>query len=211
MKNSNSFFSNVVVETPELQLLPAGKNIVRLFRHEELDSFTQYSGEPKAQEKDYDIPTPQLAITVVSAEDGKSGGLTHRFNGLGYVKADELTEEQKKDERYSEVDGFACCMHAYDEKSGQYVVDLEKGDVLGRIVDTKRTQSCKNIMMQFARSAGLVEEQGFLNELDRIEADPDATFEVTVSVEEYNGKDQYRLTNFKPVSADIEAESLLED
>lgn len=207
----NSFFGGVTVEAPEFKLLDAGEQLVRLVNHEELDSFTQYSGEPKPETKEYEVPTPQLAITVVAAEPGKSGGLTHRFNGQGYVKYDELTDEQKQDEAYLNIDGYAACLHSYDEKTDTYVPDPENGTLMARIVDEKRTRDCKNILMQFCSAAQLKQDANLFDELSRIESDPEATFIVNVTVEEYNGKDQYRLSGFKKASAKIEAEKLVEE
>lgn len=209
MESIFNYFEGILVEAPEFQLLSAGKNQVRLHRHEFVDSFTQYSGEPKPEVKDYQIPTPQLAITVVSAEKGKSGGMTHRLNGLGFQRWDELPEELRKNKLYSEVDGYACCMHSIDDE-GNWIPDPEKGTHLGRLVSEKRTQSCKNIMMQFASAIDAQPGADFLAEIERAEAEG-TVFEVNVVVEDYEGKDQYRISSFKKAAAPVEAGSLLEE
>jgi hypothetical protein len=185
-----NYFSDLVVEKPEFSLLPEGDNVVRLIRFEEVDSFTNYDGTEKTNEKGWDDATPQLAITVVAAEDGKSGGLSHRFNGMGFVKYDELTDKQKQSDKYMNVDGYAC------EKKGDQVV---------RILDPERTKSCKNILMQFANAAGCEPGVSLADGLNKAIADGH-TFTTTVTVEEYDGKDQHRLTSFKKAVAAVEAD-----
>jgi hypothetical protein len=188
------FFKDFKVSKPEFNLLPAGEHVVRMIRAEEVTSFQQFSGDEKVNLPEWKDATPQLAITVVSAEEGKSGGLTHRFNGRGYVKMSELSKEQRESGDYEDKAGYAC--------------SLNDDNLLVREVSEQHTKECANIINQFAGALGIKEGSKLGKALASAIADQ-VTFRVTVVNVPYEGKDQLRLTRFKalsavPVKADFE-------
>jgi hypothetical protein len=190
----NDFFKDFKVSKPEFNLLPTGEHLLKIIRAEELTSFQQFNGDEKIKLPEWKDATPQLAVTVVAAEKGKSGGLTHRFNGRGYVKMSELTPEQRKSETYEDQQGYAC--------------SLNEDDLLVREVSKEHTQECANIINQFA--AALQIEPGKKLGKALIEAIAnETTFRATVVNIPYEGRDQLRLERFKavkavPVKADFE-------
>ena len=180
------FFKDFKVSKPEFNLLPAGEHVVRMIRAEEVTSFQQFSGDEKVKLPDWKDATPQLAITVVAAEEGKSGGLTHRFNGRGYVKMSELSAEQRASGTYEDHDGYAC--------------SLNDDGLLVREVSEKHTKECANIINQFAGALGIKEGAKLGKAIATAIADQ-VTFRVLVVNKPYQGKDQLRLERFKAMTA----------
>ena len=157
----NDFFLSKKVEKPQFNLLTAGEHIVRLIRYEETDSFSQFNGEAKSKVTAWKEATPQLAITVVAAEKGKSGGLTHRFNGLGYVKMKDLNDEQRESGMYEDEGGYACT--------------LNEDGILVREISPEATKACNNILNQFAGpQAATADTMALDSAKARIEAGEDA-------------------------------------
>lgn len=190
----NEIIQNFQTSKPEFNLLSEGEHNVRLIRYKVLDSFTQYSDEPKANEKPWSNPCPQLAITVVSSEEGKSGGLTHRLNFEGYPRFSELSDKQQKSGEFIDLEGYACTK----DKQGNVI----------RPTDPDRTQSCANIVNQFAMALSVDEGANLLDALDSAIQDK-VSMRVTVTNEPWDGKDQLRLNRFRqvaqaPVEADFE-------
>jgi len=179
------FFKDFKVAKPEFQLLPEGEQVVRLLRVELLNSFQQYNGTAKDELPQWENATPQLAVTVVASEEGKNGGMTHRFNGCGYRKYDELTKAEKDSGKYEDIDGYAC-----------YTDD--EGDMI-REEDPDRTEKCANIINQFASALQIEEGEDLMPALNRAIEDQVA-FRVTVVNEPYEGKDQFRLTRFRALA-----------
>ena len=180
------YFSDFKVEKPEFQLLAEGEQLVRVIRRAVLNSFQQYSGQPKDELPEWQNATPQLVITVVAAEEGKNGGLTHRFNGCGYRKYDELSEKEMKSDKYENVEGYAC----YKDKDGDLV----------RETDKDRTKACSNILNQFAASLQIKEGEELMTGVDQAILDK-TLFRVTVTNEVYDNKDQFRLSRFRAMAA----------
>lgn len=180
------YFNDFKVEKPEFQLLPEGEQLVRVIRRTVLNSFQQYSGQPKEDLPEWQNATPQLAITVVAAEEGKNGGLTHRFNGCGYRKYDELSEKEMKSDKYENVEGYAC----YKDKDSDLV----------RETDKDRTKSCSNILNQFAASLHIKEGDSLMEGIDNAILNK-TPFRVTVTNELYNGRDQFRLNRYRAAAA----------
>lgn len=180
------FFKDFKVSKPEFNLLPVGEHVVKMIRAEGVTSFQQFSGDEKDELPEWKDATPQLAITVVTAEEGKSGGLTHRFNGRGYTKMDELTAEQVASGKYEDKKGYAC--------------SLNDDDLLVREVSEKHTKECANIINQFAAAIGANEKEKLGVALTRALAEG-TQFRVTVINKPYAGKDQLRLSRFKVMSA----------
>jgi hypothetical protein len=181
------FFKDFKVSKPEFNLLQPGEHVVRIIRAEEITSFQQFNGEEKPKLPAWKDATPQLAITVVSAEEGKSGGLTHRFNGRGYVKYDELSDEQKASGEWEDHGGYAC--------------SLNDDDILVREESEADTKDCANIINQFASSLG-IKEGTKLGKGIAIAIAEQTKFRVTVVNEPYKGKDQLRLSRFKAYVTD---------
>lgn len=186
------FFKNFEVSAPEFNLLGVGEHVVRLIRAEEVTSFQQFNGDEKIKKPEWKDATPQLAITVVAAEEGKSGGLTHRFNGRGYVKMSELSKEQRESGEYEDKEGYAC--------------SLNEDGLLVREVSDVHTKECANILNQFAAALGIKpSEKGkpetYLGAQLLARIADQTTFRVTVVNKPHLGKDQLRLERFKSMSA----------
>jgi hypothetical protein len=181
----SDYFKSFKVAKPEFQLLKEGEHVVRLLRVEVLNSFQQFNGATKDELPPWKNATPQLAITVVAAEEGKSGGMTHRINGCGYRKYDDLSAKEIKSGKYEDINGYAC----YKD---------EDDDVV-REEDEERTQSCANIINQIANAMKIKEGTPLLAGLEEAIADQ-TNFKVTVVNEPYDGKDQFRLTKFRAIA-----------
>lgn len=185
----SDFFKSLQVERPEFNLLPVGEHVVRIIRAEETNSFSQFNGEAKKKDFGWKDATPQLAITVVAAEEGKSGGLTHRLNGLGYLKYSELNDKQRESGQFEDIGGYACQLN-------------EDGDIV-RTMSEQHTKQCKNIINQFAASLGAREGENLGDVLTRAIAEQ-VKFRVTIVNDEYDGREQLRLSRFKAIATVME-------
>jgi len=191
------FFRSFKVSKPEFVTLKEGEQVVRIIRAQVLTSFQNYDGSPKEESKEWTNPIPQLAITVVAAEDGKSGGLTHRFNGEGCRKYNELSEKELASGKYEDIEGYAC----YKDKDGD-VVREESDD---------NTKACENIINQFAMAMQFEEGADLMNSIEEA-IQTKATMQVTVINEPYNDKDQFSLSRFRAVVGElVEADDKFED
>jgi hypothetical protein len=199
MNTIKDFFAQMTVVPNEFQNLPEGENNVRMVRYQITDSKKNYDGSDKDKTTPWADVTPQIAITVVSATKGISGGLTHRFNGLGFTKFEELTPLQlekgrvlsnKKVAKYENHEGYAC----YKNEQGQLV----------REVSAKHSESCKNILNQFASSLQIPEGTPLLDGLDAA-VENGVEFKITVKEEMYEGKTQYRLTSPRAIKSAVAA------
>ena len=186
------FFEKFKVEKPEFQLLKTGEHQLRLTRVEFVNSFEKYNHQLKDKEFEWKDAVPQIAITVVAAEKGKSGGLTHRFNGLGYKRFDDddITDKDRSK-------GI--------NKAGYFCVEDSDGDIV-RVPSEKRTQQCKNILNQFALAMQIKEGENLIEGLNAAIAEQ-RTFTATVMNDPYNGKDQLKLTGFKASKSAVMADS----
>ncbi len=186
---SKDFLSMPVIK-PEFVLLALGENIVYLSRYEQTSSFKKYDGSPKDELPEWKDEGPQLAITVTAGEEGKNGALTHRLQMYGFVRFDELSDKQIKTGKYENIGGYACVK----TKAGATV----------RIIDEERTQKCTNILMQFCNALQIPvatedDESTIGPGLDKAIAEK-TLFKATVVNEQYEGKDQYRLSKFKAMA-----------
>jgi len=179
---SKDYFGEYVVEKPEFTKLPEGDSTVRIIRAEALTSFQKYDGSPKDELPEWKDSGPQLAITVVASEEGKNGGLTHRFNALGYKRYDELSAKELESGKYENIGGYACVAN----KSGD----------MTRMIDTDRTQSCKNILNQFAAAAQIPVGETLMEGVAKAIANK-TNMRVTVTNKQFEGEDQLRLTRFR--------------
>lgn len=180
------FFEDFKVSKPEFNLLPVGEHVVRIVRMEETSSFQQFNGTQKDELPPWKDAEPQLAITFVSAEEGKTGGITHRFNGLGYTKFDELSAEDKKSGDYEDHKGYACT--------------LNEDGLLVRVRNEKRTKACENILNQLAGSLGIKEGTSLGTGLQTAIADQ-TKLVITVTNDPFEGRDQMRATRFRSITA----------
>jgi len=186
MSMSKDYFGEFKVEKPEFSLLPEGDSRVRVIRAEILNSFQKFNGSPKDELPQWKNATPQLAITVVASEKGKNGGLTHRFNGCGYEKYDELSQKQMESGDFENIDGYAC----KKDKDGDIV----------RIVSKERTESCNNIINQFAAAMQLPVDSNLMDGVNRAIAEK-TEVNVTVVNKPFDGRDQLRLEKFRAAAA----------
>lgn len=192
--SKDQYWDDFVTSKPEFNLLKVGEHLLRVIRVEKLNSFQQYNGKPKENLPDYANACPQMAVTVVTAEEGKSGGMTFRLNRVGFVKFDELSDKGKKE--HEEIDGWAC----YKD---------EDGDIVRRIAP-ERTKSCENIMNQFASALQIPEGTKFSEGIEGA-IENQIVFRGTVVNEPYEGRDQLRLTRFRAVTVEVPAEADFED
>lgn len=186
------FFKNFEVSAPEFNQLGVGEHVVRLIRAEEVTSFQQFNGDEKIKLPDWKDATPQLAVTVVAAEEGKSGGLTHRFNGRGYVKMSELSPEQRASGEYEDKQGYAC--------------SLNEDGLLVREISPAHTKECANILNQFAAALGIKpsvkdKPETYLGAQLLACIANGTQFRVTIVNKPHLGKDQFRIERVKSMSA----------
>ena len=163
---------------------------MRIIRATVLNSLQQYNGQPKDELPAWANATPQLAITVVAAEDGKSGGLTHRFNGCGYRKYDELSEKELKSGNYEAIEGYAC----YKDKEGDIVREESEDN----------TKACENILNQFAMAMQIPEGSDLMESIEEAIQNK-TTVRATVVNEPYLEKDQFRLNRFRAMTGEAVA------
>ena len=179
----SSIFKNYSSSTPEFQQIgEVTRHSFRLSAFKLLDSFQNYDGSDKEELPVWEDPVPQLAVVAVSTE-GK-GGITHRFNGCGYVKFDDLSKKDVESGKFEDVKGYAVT-----EKDGHKV----------RKEDPVKTQSCLNILNQFYSALGM-KEGSSIDDLNRAIEDG-YTFMADVVNDPYDGRDQFRLTRFRKASA----------
>ena len=188
------FFSKIKVSKPTgFQSLKAGEHVVRLAKYQQTDSSLQFDGKAKDVAHDYLDATPQLAITVV--EVNGAGGLTHRLNGCGYVKFDDLSEKDLESGLYVDVEGYAC----FEDNDGDLV----------RKQSEEKTAICTDILMQFVTALGIAEGTALIKGLDKAIEDK-YEMRITVTNEPYEGKDQLRISKFNTVAV-LETKADFED
>ena len=187
MGKFSSYSSKAVVTN----LLPVGEHRVKIIQGMEIDSFTSHNGDKKEKEYPWENPTDQYLIHVVSVE-GK-GSLIHRLQGQGLKKFQDLTDEEIKSKKFTNLEGYACIK----TKTGY-----------ARVEDSAKTAQCDRIFDRFMNALGAPEGSG-LDFVDQAIADK-TEFMIIVTSDEYDGKDQRRISGFKPVSAEVKATSDLE-
>jgi len=180
-----SFFGSRKVK-PAVTLLPEGENRVRLASAKDMSSFEDNDGGDKSDNFEWDVPTPQFGITVVSV-DGL-GSLMHRLNGEGHVREDELSEEQIASGEFEGLSGIAC----YTNEDGE----------VERLVSKKRTASCDSIFNNFTSALGCDEGKSVGAEIKRAIAEQ-TEFIVSVTVSDYDGKMQTRIAKFKKAGSAV--------
>ena len=185
-----NFFAGKV-KAPEFQQLSEGDCIVNLSRFEEVNSFIQYNGEEKDNLPPWQNLHPQLALTMVSAEEGKPGAITHRMNGKGWKKYSQLTEEEKASGKY--------------DKAGDWAITADENGKTVRIEDPEKTKICENMLAQALTAMGCDVGGDIEEELNHV-IENKVQFKITVSVEPYADpetgeiRDQHRVTRFRPVA-----------
>ena len=185
------FFKSFKVAEPQFVSLEPGEHQVRLVKYEETNSFSKLNGDTKDNLPEWTDFTPQLAITVVATGKGKTGGMTHRLNGMGYLKYSELTEEQIASGDYSDCHGYAVSADS-------------EGDMV-REASPEHSKECENIMNQFAAALKIKVGSKLEKGLDEAIANK-VDFTIVVVNEPYEGKDQLRISRFKTVKAVVKAD-----
>lgn len=194
----NSIFDNFsrgeVVR--DVVLLPFGEHKVVVHAIKLTDDLHMdlTEGKMKAldQRPEWLDPTPQLAVTYkgIDPTTGKvTGVITHRYNGLGYMRYSELAEAGLDPERYfaSGPEGYA--VH---EASRQ------------RVPSELRTKQALNIVNQLCAAAGIA-IGGNLDELVGKE------LMITVYPRQYAGREIARVKNPRAVGAKTPAELVHEE
>lgn len=165
--------------------LDEGTHVVTLAEFLVLNSRIQWDKDQKDSLPEFLDPTPQLGIKVSSPE----GVAFHRFNTYGYMRWDELTEAKRADDKYEKcVFGqtvYACKRNA-------------KGE-LTRIKDPKRTSDAESFLDQFMAALNMTGRT--VGEGLPIAIAEKVEFSIDIEVEQYDGKDQYNVTNFSRVKS----------
>jgi hypothetical protein len=136
--------------------------------------------------------TPQLAVTYkgIDPETGKvTGVITHRYNGLGYMRYSELTEAGLDPERYFAAGDEGYAVH---EASRQ------------RVPSDERTKQALNIVNQLCAAAG-IPIGGQLEELVGKE------LIITVYPRLYNGREIARVKNPRSLASEVPANVVAEE
>jgi len=182
MGKFSSYASRAVISN----LLPAGEHRVKVIQGMEIDSFTSHDGTKKDKEFPWVSPTDQFLIHVVSVEN--KGSLIHRLQGQGWKKFADLTDEEIKSKRFTNLEDYACV----------------KGKLgMERIEDAGKTAQCDRIMDRFMNAIGAEEGSG-LDAVDKAIADK-TEFMIVVVNDEYEGKDQLKISSFKPAPKEVPA------
>lgn len=155
-----NIFSSFKSEKPKSALLALGKHIVSLISISFIDSFLNANGSAKT-ESIWSEPTPQIAVKV----GNETGGLMHRFNGLGYLHTDSVDPDEMESLGLVDMDGYAC-------------KELENGK-FERIVSEDNTEACKNILNKFFWACN-VPEGTTLDELMILASEGKVNLEVEV-------------------------------
>ena len=177
--STNDFFSGFQVAKPELNVInKAGDHVVRVLSMRMTDADTRLDGIPKGISRQWVDTQQQLAITF----GGKSGVITNRFNSKGYIRFDELNDEQRNSGKFFNASGYAC-------------IKNKKGE-LERCEDVGRTTECINIINKFAMAIDIAEGENLIDGVSRAITEKRELI-VSVKVDTYDGKDQYVVSGYK--------------
>lgn len=165
-------------------LLKAGNHTVTLIKAIETNSFTSFDGEVKDKLPAWFNPTEQFAVQVANG----SGVLTHRMQLQGWLKYSDLTDKEVKSGKFTNEAGYACAKN----KKGQLV----------RIEDEAKTAQCFRIFDRFMHAIGAPEGSG-VDAVDEAIANK-TQFNIVVVNDDYDGKDQLRISSFKRQEAVVE-------
>lgn len=154
------------------------------------DSFTHPGGSPKEVLPPWEDPTPEVWLHFKSLENG--GTIFYHANGCGYKPADSLTKEQIESGLYETAS-------AYKDKKGNpigavYAVTEVDGKKV-RVVDSAKTDQCKNIFNQIYAAMGIAPGSK-LSALDDVMGDKRVVI-ANVVADEFNGEKQTRITKLR--------------
>ena len=166
--------------------LPTGRHLVSILEWKVLHSRVKWNGEAKDNLPEYQDPTPQLGIML-----GCEAGVTwHRFNLAGFTRWAELTEKQQADDKYEKVIAgervYAC---QRDAKTG----------VLVRVANERRTHDAHTFINRFM---SVMEMTGVsIGEALPTLVESKAKLVIEVEADEYDGRDQTKVTSFESENA----------
>ena len=178
-----SYFKGMKVTEPTYRNLGSGMHLVKMTLAEETNSFVNFDGTLKAKLPKWSDPTPQIVCRFA----GEDGSIFHRFNGAGYRRFDELSEEEIKSGKYSNVDGYACTT-----KNGKFY----------RVQDPDRTEQAISILSQALMAFGVNPDTDIIEAFEQVIADS-TEINIRIEAEVYNGKDQYEVTQFWPATSNV--------
>lgn len=181
-KKQNLFQSYKSAESEFKQLEPCTDHPVYLARYGMINSFQNIDGTNKTKLPAWEDSTPQVFGILVSTQ-GK-GSIVVRWNGCGYEKYEDLTKAQVDSGKF--------------EKAGDYAITKVNGHMV-RKENKANTESCRNILDQLFSAMQLPLESG-IDTLDEVVEDQ-RPFLITVTKTVYDGKDQFRASRYKKVSA----------
>ena len=204
MKTKNDIFQSFTSKKAEFaQIGEVSNHEFAIGKIMQTGSFHKLDGTLKDPLPAWSDECPQYAMTFFSTtekdKDGNRLGITRRFNGLGYVKYEELTREQQESGKFSDEKGYAC--------------EIAKDEKKYRLVSPERTGACRNILNQLFVAIGM-KEGSTLNDLeDRAIADQ-YPVKATVTRDSYTDEetgetsDQFNIGKFR--RPDIKAEEVTE-
>lgn len=170
-----SIFSNFKSAPVKVKTLVTGTWTVVLTKIQECDSFHNLDGSVKDKQYEWTDATPQLVAQFYC--EAEKAWFTHRFNGLGYVLFDELTDKQLSSGKY--------------KKAGRYAVDKDGH----RIPDKDKTEKAMSILNDLFAALKMSEGSG-VDELAAAIADKTA-LEITIESSDYDGEEQFRIRKFR--------------
>jgi len=181
MSTENSIFSGFSSAKPKANVLSAGEHKVQIARLFETDSMTEMSGARKDNDLPYVDACPQFGVMF----RGEKGVITVRFNGKGYYRTADFTEQEMEDNNFVDGNGFAMAT----------VKDAEGNDVFTRIQHEERSEACKNIFNQFFAGVGLPEGSSVAD------IKPEMELVIRIEQSDYNGRPQNNVVAYRKVIA----------
>lgn len=192
---SKSIFGGKITITDDM--LPEGEHICRILSYKRTNSFENYDGSPKDNLPKWKNPEEQIAIRFVVAEPDKSGMITHWYNGEGFEKFDDMTDEDIKKLKLVNIDGFACT----ENKDGSF----------SRIHSDVNTNTCGRIFSRLLRSLGAdVNTEVDIDEVLDAAIANETLVTITVASKEYMSKERSEVTKVVAYT-DLEVADTLED
>jgi len=165
--------------------LPTGRHLVSILEWKVLHSRIKWNGEAKDNLPEYEDPTPQLGIML-----GNEEGVTwHRFNLAGFTRWNELTAKQQEDDKFEKVVAGEQVYACERNKSGQLV----------RISHDRRTHDAHTFINRFM---SVMDCTGVsIGEALPALVETKAKLVIEIEDDEYQGKDQLKVTSFESETA----------
>ncbi len=178
----NAILGYTSKENSRQSQLEAGKHVVTLAEWKPLHSRIKWNGEEKENLPNFDDPTPQLGL-MFRCDDGVAW---YRANMVGFIRHDELTEEEQASDKYEKV-LFRETAYACTSKNGK----------LYRLKSKKRTADAQSIVDQIMTAFGM-NGHSIGDVMDTLVGE-ETKIIITIEDDSYDGKAQTKITNFAEV------------